>query len=124
MKQVSLDCVVKNNRLVVFSPIMPKRRSFFYKDLSNKKFSSVVRKYGVTHIWTRVVRLAKRFVIYVLRLAIHKWGGHNGYVYHLRPYYTLFIKKSNKRYIFLNKNSACRKVGGVLLFNTRNLRIS
>lgn len=111
---------------VVFSPIMPKRRSFFYKDLSNKKFSSVVRKYGVTHIWTRVVRLAKRFVIYALRLAIHKWGGviHNGYVYHLRPYYTLLIKKSNKRYIFLNKNSACRKVGGVLLFNTRNLRIS
>lgn len=49
---------------------------------------------------------------------------HNGYVYHLRPYYTLLIKKSNKRYIFLNKNSACRKVGGVLLFNTRNLRIS
>lgn len=91
-----------------------------------KKFSSVVRKYGVTHIWTRVVRLAKRFVIYALRLAIYKWGGviHNGYVYHLRPYYTLLIKKSNKRYIFLNKNSACRKVGGVLLFNTRNLRIS
>lgn len=126
VKQVSLDCVVKNNRSVVFSPIMPKRRSFFYKDLSNKKFSSVVRKYGVTHIWTRVVRLAKRFVIYALRLAIHKWGGviHNGYVYHLRPYYTLLIKKSNKRYIFLNKNSACRKVGGVLLFNTRNLRTS
>ena len=126
VKQVSLDCVVKNNRSVVFSPIMPKRRSVFYKDLSNKKFSSVVRKYGVTHIRTRGVRLAKRFVIYALRLAIHKWGGvvHNGYVYYLRPCYTLLIKKSNKRYIFLNKNSACRKVGGVLLFNTRSLRIS
>ncbi len=72
VKQVSLDCVVKNNRSVVFSPIMPKQRSVFYTDLSNKKFSSVVRKYGITHIWTKVVQLAKRFVRYVLRVTIYK----------------------------------------------------
>lgn len=68
VKQVSLDCVVKNNRSVVISPSRPKQRNVFYADLANKKFVSVIYRYGVTHIWTKSSRFVKRCVRFALRV--------------------------------------------------------
>ena len=125
VKQVSLDCVVKNNRSVAFSPIMPKQRAVFYSDLSSKSFSFMVRKYGVIHIWTKAVRFAKRCARYILRITIHK---DEGVGYNLlcepRTCKTAFVSKLRYRNNFLYKNSIWQNAGGVFLFNSRNLRIS
>lgn len=125
VKQVSLDCVVKYNRSVAFSPIMPKQRTVFYLNLERRNFFYMIRKYGVTHFWTKAVRFAKRSVRYVLKMTIHKWGGVE-YNILCGPcaYKFLFVSKSHYKNIFLYNNSARRNAGRVFLFSLRNLRIS
>lgn len=116
VKQVSLDCVVKYNRSVAFSPIIPKQRTVFYLNLERRNFFYMIRKYGVTHFWTKAVRFAKRSVRYVLKMTIHKWARVE---YNILcgscAYKSLFVSKSHYKDIFLYNNSARRNAGRVFL---------